>query len=103
MGVMKRLTNIVQAKANKVLHKAEDPRETLDLSYEKQIEQLQQVKRGLADVATAKKRIELQPCSCSRQPPSCRTRHARHSRKTARTWPPEALTRRSGSPRSSKV
>ena len=37
MGVMKRLTNIVQAKANKVLDKAEDPRETLDLSYEKQI------------------------------------------------------------------
>jgi len=60
MGVMKRLTGIVQAKANKVLDKAEDPRETLDLSYEKQIEQLQQVKRGLADVATAKKRIELQ-------------------------------------------
>ncbi|MGH9299362.1 MAG: PspA/IM30 family protein, partial [Acidimicrobiales bacterium] len=46
MGVMKRLTGIVQAKANKVLDRAEDPRETLDLSYEKQLEQLQQVRRG---------------------------------------------------------
>jgi phage shock protein A len=60
MGVMKRLTGIVQAKANKVMDRVEDPRETLDLSYEKQLEQLQQVKRGVADVATARKRIELQ-------------------------------------------
>ncbi len=60
MSVMKRLTGIVQAKANKALDKYEDPRETLDLSYEKQLEQLQQVKRGLADVATARKRIEMQ-------------------------------------------
>ncbi len=60
MGVMKRLSGILQAKANKVLDKAEDPRETLDLSYEKQLEQLQQVRRSVADVATARKRIELQ-------------------------------------------
>ncbi|HUY29444.1 MAG TPA: PspA/IM30 family protein [Acidimicrobiales bacterium] len=60
MSVMKRLSGIVQAKANKVLDKAEDPRETLDLSYEKQLEQLQQVRKGVADVATARKRIELQ-------------------------------------------
>ncbi|MGD0593144.1 MAG: PspA/IM30 family protein [Acidimicrobiales bacterium] len=57
---MKRLTGIVQAKANKVMDRVEDPRETLDLSYEKQLEQLQQVRRGVADVATARKRIELQ-------------------------------------------
>ena len=38
-GVWKRMTNIFQAKANKVLDKVEDPRETLDLSYEKQLEQ----------------------------------------------------------------
>ncbi len=60
MSVMKRLTGIVQAKANKALDRVEDPRETLDLSYEKQLEQLQQVKKGVADVATARKRIELQ-------------------------------------------
>ena len=60
MSVIKRLSGIVQAKANKTLDKYEDPRDTLDLSYEKQLEQLQQVKRGLADVATARKRLELQ-------------------------------------------
>jgi phage shock protein A len=60
MSVIKRLSGIVQAKANKVLDRVEDPRETLDLSYEKQLEQLQQVKRGVADVATARKRIEIQ-------------------------------------------
>lgn len=60
MSVMKRLSGIVQAKANKALDRVEDPRETLDLSYEKQLEQLQQVKRGVADVATARKRIEIQ-------------------------------------------
>jgi phage shock protein A len=60
MGVMKRLTGVLQAKANKVMDRVEDPRETLDLSYEKQLEQLQQVRRGVADVATARKRIELQ-------------------------------------------
>ncbi len=60
MSVMKRLSGIVQAKANKVLDRVEDPRETLDLSYEKQLEQLQQVRKGVADVATARKRIELQ-------------------------------------------
>src|SRR5580704_8007520 len=60
MAFMKRLSGVVQAKANKVLDRVEDPRDTLDLSYEKQLEQLQQVRRGVADVATAKKRIELQ-------------------------------------------
>jgi phage shock protein A len=60
MSVFKRLSNIVQAKSNKALDKMEDPRDTLDLSYQKQLEQLQQVRRGVADVATARKRIELQ-------------------------------------------
>ncbi len=60
MGTMKRLSNILHAKANKVLDKHEDPRETLDYSYERQLEMLQKVRRGVADVATSRKRIELQ-------------------------------------------
>jgi len=59
-GTWQRIKGIFQAKANKVLDKAEDPRDTLDLSYEKQLEQLTKVRRGVADVATARKRIELQ-------------------------------------------
>jgi phage shock protein A len=60
MSVTKRLSAILQAKANKALDKAENPTEMLDLSYEKQLENLQKVRRALADVATAKKRLELQ-------------------------------------------
>ena len=53
MSVMKRLKLIFSAKANKALDRAEDPRETLDYSYEKQLEMLQKVRRGVADVATS--------------------------------------------------
>jgi phage shock protein A len=60
MSVMKRVSGIVQAKANKALDKAENPVDMLDLSYEKQMENLTQVRRALADVTTAKKRLELQ-------------------------------------------
>jgi phage shock protein A len=66
-GVWQRTKNIFQAKANKVLDKAEDPRETLDLSYEKQLDSLQKVRRSVADVATARKRIELQATQLQRQ------------------------------------
>jgi len=60
MGVIKRVTTLFQAKANAALDKAEDPRQTLDLSYQQQNENLIKVKRAVADVATARKRIELQ-------------------------------------------
>jgi phage shock protein A len=60
MSLMKRMTLIFKAKASKALDRAEDPRETLDYSYEKQLEMLQKVRRGVADVATARKRLELQ-------------------------------------------
>jgi phage shock protein A len=56
----RRLALIFKAKANKVLDKHEDPRETLDYSYEKQLELLAKVRRGVADVATSRKRIEIQ-------------------------------------------
>jgi phage shock protein A len=51
---------VVKSKANKLLDRYEDPRETLDYSYQKQLELLQQVKRSTATVITAKKRLELQ-------------------------------------------
>jgi len=60
MGLMQRLSTIFKAKASKALDRAEDPRETLDYSYERQLEMLQKVKRGVADVATSRKRVELQ-------------------------------------------
>jgi len=60
MGVMKRVSTIFRAKASKQLDKLEDPRETLDYSYQTQLELLQKVRRGVADVATSRKRVELQ-------------------------------------------
>ena len=60
MSVMKRVSMIFRAKANRALDRMEDPRETLDYSYQRQLEMLTQVRRGVADVATSRKRVELQ-------------------------------------------
>jgi phage shock protein A len=59
-GVMKRMKLIAEAKANKALEKREDPAEMLDLSYEKQLELLSRVKRGVVEVSTARQRLTLQ-------------------------------------------
>jgi phage shock protein A len=59
-GLMSRASAIVKAKFSKLLDRAEDPSETLDYSYERQLQLLQNVKRGVADVVTAKKRLQLQ-------------------------------------------
>jgi len=59
-GLMSRASLVVKSKFSKLLDRAENPAETLDYSYEKQLELLQNVKRGIADVVTAKKRLELQ-------------------------------------------
>jgi DNA-binding XRE family transcriptional regulator len=50
-----------------VLGRPEDPREALDLSYQRQLERLTQVRRGVADVATSRKRLELQISSLEQQ------------------------------------
>ncbi|MBW6518728.1 MAG: PspA/IM30 family protein [ANME-2 cluster archaeon] len=60
MGLLNRMGTVVKAKMNKLMDKMEDPRETLDYSYQKQLELLQNVKRGVAEVTTSKKRLELQ-------------------------------------------
>ncbi len=60
MGLLNRMGTVVKAKMNKLVNKMEDPRETLDYSYQKQLELLQNVKRGVAEVTTSKKRLELQ-------------------------------------------
>lgn len=59
-GIFGRISMIFRAKADKALDRMEDPRETLDYSYQRQLELLQKVRRGVADVATSRKRVELQ-------------------------------------------
>jgi phage shock protein A len=67
MSVMKRVSLIFRAKANKALDRMEDPRETLDYSYQQQMEMLTRVRRGVADVATSRKRVELQMNSLQKE------------------------------------
>src|SRR5919202_275736 len=59
-GIFGRLTNIVKAKMHRAMSEAEDPAEMLDYSFEKQMEMLQKVRRGIAEVATSKARIQGQ-------------------------------------------
>ncbi|KQX54508.1 MULTISPECIES: PspA/IM30 family protein [unclassified Streptomyces] len=59
-SITQRIATLFRIKANKALDKAEDPREVLDHSYEQQREMLRRVRRGVADVATSRKRVELQ-------------------------------------------
>ena len=59
-GLIERMSLVIKSKLNKLLDRAEDPAETLDYSYEQQRQLLQNVKRGIADVATSKKRLQLQ-------------------------------------------
>lgn len=59
MGFFSRLTNFFSIRANAALDKAEDPGQVMDYSYAKQLEQLQQLRRSIADVVTNEKRLEL--------------------------------------------
>jgi phage shock protein A len=59
-GLLSRAATVIKAKFSKLLDRAEDPSETLDYSYEQQLQLLQNVKRGIADVVTSKKRLQLQ-------------------------------------------
>ena len=60
MGVLSRFTNYIKTVMSSFLDRAEDPGQTLDYSYEKQMEQLQNLKRSLADVAMNKQYLKLQ-------------------------------------------
>jgi phage shock protein A len=59
-GMAGRMSTVIKSKISRLLDKAEDPGETLDYSYSKQLESLQGVKKGIADVVTAKKRLGMQ-------------------------------------------
>ena len=54
------MSTVIKSKISRMLDKAEDPSETIEYSYQKQMELLQNVKKGIADVVTAKKRLQLQ-------------------------------------------
>ncbi len=60
MGMLSRMSTVVKSKMNRMLDKAENPSETLDYAYEKQIEMLRKVRQGVTEVVTAKRRLQLQ-------------------------------------------
>jgi phage shock protein A len=66
-GLSGRMSTVVKAKVSSLLDRAEDPAETLDYSYEKQLEQLQSVKQGIVELVTAKKRLQNQESSIHEQ------------------------------------
>jgi phage shock protein A len=57
---MNRISTVIKQKANIIIDKYEDPREALEYSYTKQIELLNKLRRDIAEVVTAKRRLEMQ-------------------------------------------
>ena len=96
MGLWDRFKLIFNSKANEMLDKAEDPRQTLDYSYEKQLELLAKVRRGVADVATSRKRLELQLNSLSAQSDKLEAQARAALAGGREDLAREALTRKSG-------
>ena len=95
-GIFSRISMIFRAKTDKALDKLEDPRQTLDYSYQRQLELLQKVRRGVADVATSRKRVELQATQLNTQADKL-TQQAQKALEVGREdLAREALTRRSG-------
>ena len=58
--MLSRMSTIVKSKMNTLMDRAEDPRETLDYAYDKQIQMLRNVKRGVVEMVTTKRRLEMQ-------------------------------------------
>lgn len=96
MSVFSRIGAIFGAKANKALDRAENPNETLDYSYQKQLELLQKVRRGVADVATSRKRLELQMNQLTQQQTKLQGQAQKAMQMNREDLAREALTRKSG-------
>jgi phage shock protein A len=96
MSLWQRITMIFRSKANKALDRAEDPRETLDYSYQRQLELLGKVRRGVADVATSRKRVELQVAQLEQQSGKLQEQAEKAIAMDREDLAREALTRKSG-------
>jgi phage shock protein A len=96
MSLMKRISLIFRSKANTALDRAEDPRQTLDYSYQRQIEMLSKVRRGVADVATSRKRVELQVNQLQQQSQKLHDQAQKALSMGREDLAREALTRKSG-------
>ncbi len=96
MSLMKRMSMIFRSKANSAMDRAEDPRETLDYSYQRQRDLLMKVRRGVADVATSRKRVELQMNQLQQQSDKLQQQAEKAISMGREDLAREALTRKSG-------
>ncbi|MFY9799034.1 MAG: PspA/IM30 family protein [Candidatus Nitrosopolaris sp.] len=60
LGITNRFSTLFKQKVNTLLNKYEDPKEALDYSYTRQVETLNRLRKNIAEVVTAKKRLEMQ-------------------------------------------
>lgn len=60
MSLRERVSALFKRRAGEGRDGAEDPTQTLDSSYERQLDLLQRVRRSVADVSTSRKRLQLQ-------------------------------------------
>jgi phage shock protein A len=60
MALLRRMSTVVKAKVSRLFDRFERPGEILDYGYQKQVENLYSLKRGIADVVTAKRRMQRQ-------------------------------------------
>ena len=95
-SIFERIALVFKSKANQTLDKYEDPRQTLDYSYQKQLELLQNVRRGVADVATSRKRVELQASKLNSEVERLQSAAQRALESNRVDLAREALTRKAG-------
>lgn len=96
MALWQRFRMIFGAKASKALDRAEDPNDTLDYSYQKMLEMQQKVRRGVADVATSRKRLEIQMTQLQQASDKLTTQAQTALGQGREDLAREALTRKSG-------
>jgi phage shock protein A len=60
MGLLSRMSTVVKSKMNKIVDDAENPNETLDYAYEKQLESLKRVRENITKMVTAKRMLMSQ-------------------------------------------
>ena len=60
MSIIKKVSQYMRSKAEEALDRLEDPHETLEYSYQQQLEMLTKVQRSVADVAASRAAVEAE-------------------------------------------
>lgn len=60
MGLLSRMSTVVKAKMNRIIDDSENPNETLDYAYEKQLDSLRKVRENVTKMVTAKVMLQNQ-------------------------------------------